>query len=83
MHDLVFNQKESFLQQVRLDVIDILPHLMLSYLYLQWLDRIKYLGVYVITGKPFCIGMSCNILRLSAVFGILRDEVKLLPFSVN
>ena len=60
-----------------------LPQLMLSNANLQWVERIKYLGVYIVAGKSFSVDSCCNRTKfLSAVFGILQkcgkvsEEVK-------
>jgi esterase/lipase superfamily enzyme len=71
--DMLFNQKKSFLLQVGFNVSVALPQLILTNAYLQWVDRIKYLGVYIVAGKTFCVDSSCNRTKfLSAVFGILQ-----------
>jgi len=71
--DILFNQKKSFLLQVGLDSNVVLPQLVLSNVCLQWVDRIKYLGVFTVAGKTFCVDSSCNRTKfLSAVFGILQ-----------
>ena len=52
-YDILLNKKQSFLLQVGLDVNVLLPQLTLNNVLLQWVDRIKYLGVYIIAGKTF------------------------------
>jgi exonuclease III len=72
-NDILFNQKKSFLLQVGLDTNVVLPQLVLNNVFLQWVDRIKYLGVYIIAGKSFSVESSYNRTKfLSAVFGILQ-----------
>jgi hypothetical protein len=81
--DIVFNHKKSFLMQVGLDVDVVLPQLSLSGVLLQWVNRIKYLGVWFVSGRSFSIDPACNRTKfLGSVFGILQkcgnvsDDVK-------
>ena len=46
---------------------------MLNNVLLQWVERIKYLGVYILAGKTFCVDSSFNRTKfLGATFGILQ-----------
>ena len=71
--------KKLFLLQVSLNTTILLPQLILNNVYLQWVDRTKYLGVYILAGKTFCVDSSCNHTKfLSAVFGFYKYVVKCL-----
>ena len=56
-YDILFNQTKSFLLQVDLDVNVLLPQLTLNNVLLQWVNRIKYLGVYMIAEQKFLRGV--------------------------
>ena len=49
--DMLFNQNRSFLLQDGLDVNVLFSQLMINNVLMQWVDRNKYLGVYIIAGK--------------------------------
>jgi len=82
--DIAFNSAKSFMLQVGLDSLAMLPDLDLGNGVLKWDDRIKYLGVWILAGNSFKVDSSVNRVKfLGSVFGILQkcgrnisDEIK-------
>ncbi len=71
--DIKFIQANSYLLKVGLSSHHSLPNLMLYNVALNWVDRIKYLGVWIVAGKRFCVDMTFNSRKfLGAVCGILQ-----------
>jgi hypothetical protein len=71
--DIKFNQSKSFLCQFGLDHNVILPELFLCGIALCWVDRLKYLGVWLVSGKKFHIDASVNCTKfLGSVIGIMQ-----------
>jgi hypothetical protein len=72
--DIKFNQAKSFLFQTGLNVNTVLPSLCLCNVKLQWVERLKYLGVWLISGKKFRIDAAVNCTKfLGSVLGILQN----------
>ena len=71
--DLTFNASKSFLIQFGLVNSNTLPVLSLGAGCLHWVERIKYLGVWLVEGK--CFKVDCDVNRtkfLGSVFGIMQ-----------
>ena len=71
--DILFNSDKSFLLQIGLVDHHSLPSLALGLSCLKWVDKIKYLGVWIVAGKRFHV--DCTLSRtkfLGAVFGVLQ-----------
>ena len=71
--DFKFNQAKSYLLRVGLSSHHSLPNPMLNNVALNWADRIKYLGVWIVAGKRSYVDMAINSRKfLGAVCGILQ-----------
>ena len=71
--DIKFNQKKSFLLQFGLDQDIVLPDLFIDRIALSWVVKIKYLGVYLVAGKHFCVDVSTNCIKfLGSACSILQ-----------
>ena len=81
--DISFNPVKSVAMQIGLREDVILPSLLLNKVVLQWVVRLKYLGVFITSGIKFTVDCSVNRTKfLGSVFGILQkcsyvsDEIK-------
>ena len=71
--DLTFNASKSFLIQYGLDSSEGLPVLSLGNGCLHWVDRLKYLGVWLVCWKHFNVDCTINRTKfLGSVFAIMQ-----------
>ena len=61
--DITINQAKSFPCQFSLDNSITLPELLLCGVVLSWVSHLKYLGVYLVCGKKFCIDALVNCIK--------------------